>query len=176
MNFEKRASGLLVPAKMAFIGTYHATLIREGRIIDEWTQENIVTNEALNHILGVVLGGASQITTWYLGLFSGNYTPVATDTAASLPGNSTEASGYSAATRQQWIPAAASGQAITNAASRASFTFTATQTIYGAFMTSSSVINGTSGTSFSAAQFAAPKSVVNTDQLLLTYAFTAASA
>lgn len=177
MQFEKRDSGLLVPThKLIVKGRYDCTLIRKGHVIDEWSTENIVTNEGLNATLNVMLNGASQLTNWYLALFSGNYTPVATDTAASLPGNSTETSSYTSSTRPQWTPASASGQAITNSANRASYTFNATVTIYGAFMTSSSVVNGTSGTSFSAALFAASKNVVNTDQLLLTYTFSAASA
>ncbi len=177
MEFEKRESGLLVPKQSIFgVGKYHGQLIRAGRVIDEWEDENIVTNEGLNATLNIMLNSFSQITSWYLGLFTGNYVPVAGDTAASLPGNSTECTNYSAGTRQQWQPAAASGQSITNSASRASFTFNATVTIYGAFMVSSSVIGGTSGTSFSAAQFSTAKNVVNNDQMLLTYTFAAASA
>ena len=70
----------------------------------------------------------------------------------------------------------ASGQQVTNSASRASFTFNAGTTIYGAFLVSSSTINGTTGTLISAAQFGSAKSVSNTDQILLTYTFSLASA
>jgi hypothetical protein len=176
MEFEKRQSGLLVPAKVLFKGRYDCTLIRKGHVIDEWSTENLITNEGLNATLNVMLNGSSQLTSWYLALYTGNYTPIATDTAASLPGNATETSAYTSATRPQWTPAAASGQSISNSASRASYTFNASNTIYGAFMTSSSVVGGTSGTSFSAALFGSSKNVVNTDQLLLTYTFSAASA
>ena len=68
-----------------------------------------------------------------------------------------------------------SGQSVTNSASAASFTFNANLTIYGAFLASSSVISGTTGTLFSAAQFGTAKSVVSSDVLLLTYSFAAAS-
>lgn len=177
MNFEKNAAGLLVPDhKIVGIGTYHGTLIRDGKVIDEFEDRNIVVNEGLNANLNIMLAGASQISSWYLGLFTGNYTPVATVAAATIAGAATECTGYTAGARQQWLPAAASGQSITNSASRASFTFNATQTIYGGFLISSAVINGTSGTLFSAAQFSSAKNVVNLDQLLLTYTFTAASA
>jgi hypothetical protein len=177
MNFEKLKSGLLVPDhKIIGMGTYHGTLISDGKVIEEFEDHNLVVNEGLNANLNIMLNGYTQITSWYLGLFTGNYTPVATDAAATIAANSTECTGYTAGARQQWLPAAAAGQSITNSASRASFTFNATQTIYGGFLVSTATIGGTSGTLFSAAQFSSPKSVVNLDQLLLTYTFTAASA
>lgn len=189
MHFNKAASGLLLPdhdeplsqfrdrvASFLVAGRYHGTIIRDGEVIDEFDAKNVVTNEGLNSLLNVYLNAASQISTWYLGLFTGNYTPVSSDTAATIAANATEATGYTAGARQQFTPAAASGQSITNSANRASFTFNATQTIYGAFLASSGVINGTSGTLFSAAQFGTAKNVVNNDQLLLTYTFNGASA
>ena len=58
---------------------------------------------------------------------------------------------------------------------RATFTFNATKSIYGAFLVSNATKGGTAGTLFSAARFSAAKSVVAGDQLLLTYSFTASS-
>ena len=118
--------------------------------------------------------GVSQITNWYLGLFSGNYTPVATDTAATISANSTEFTGYTSTTRVPYVGVEGS-QEVTNSASTANFTFNTGATIYGAFLASASTKNSTSGTLFSAAQFNAPKSVVSADQLLLTYQFSASS-
>lgn len=176
MEFEKNALGLWVPEKAKFMGHYHGTLIRDGKVIDEWDDKNIVTNEGLNAMLNIMFNGAGQITSWYLGLFTGNYVPVASDGAAVISGNATEATGYSAGTRQAFVGVASTAQSISNTASRASFTFNATQTIYGAMLVSSPVINGGTGTLYSAAQFATSKAVVNLDQMLLTYTFTAASA
>lgn len=156
-------------------GVFCVQHLRGNELIDEDVCHNLVTNEGLNHMLGVELQGVAQITAWYLAVYTGNYTPLATDTAATLPGNSTECTNYTGGSRPQWTPAAASGQSITNAASRATYTFNATVTIYGAFMTSSATISGTAGTSFSAALFGTPKAVVNTDQILLTYTFAATS-
>jgi hypothetical protein len=176
MQYQKTASGLLVPKQKLLVGgRFLVQHFRKGKLIDEELCENLVTNEGLNHMLGVELYGTAQIAAWYLALYSGNYTPLATDTAATLPGNATETGAYTAGTRQQFVPAAPSGQSITNAASQATYTFNATVTVYGAFMTSSATINGTSGTSFSAALFGTSKSVVSTDQILLTYTFAATS-
>jgi hypothetical protein len=187
MDFQKNGRGLLVPDQKIRMGGRFR--IEHRRLVDTdvfdrpvWDTldveeiDNLVVNQGLNHILGVEFNGATQITQWYLGLFQGNYTPVPTDTAATLPGNATEASSYTSPTRPLWQGAAPSGQSITNSANPAVFTFNASDTIYGAFLGSSSTIGGTGGTLFAAAQFSALKAVANADQLLVTYTFNAASA
>jgi hypothetical protein len=177
-DISRPASGHLLMPRHGIVaaGRYHGQIIREGRVIDEWEDDNLVVNEGLNSLLGVYFNGSTQITTWYCGVFEGNYTPIATVTAATIASASTECTAYASATRPEWIEAAPSAQSITNSASRASFVFNATKTIYGAFLVSTSTKSGTSGTLFSAARFSSSKSVVNLDELLLTYTFTAASA
>jgi hypothetical protein len=113
---------------------------------------------------------------WYIGIFEANYTPLATDTAANIAANATESTAYDESTRVQWVEAAPSGQQITNSASKAQFTMNATKTIYGAFMVSASTKSGTSGTLLAASKFAASRSVVSADQLLITYTLSAADA
>ncbi len=177
MNFEKTSGGVLMPEnKLRVGGIFLCEHVRDGEVIDSWEQPNLVVNEGLNSLLGVYFHGDTQITTWYLGLFEGNYTPVATVTAATITAASTECTAYDEATRQAYDEAAAASQSITNSASRATFTFNATKTIYGAFLVSNSTKSGTTGTLFSAARFSASKAVVDDDQLLLTYTFSAASA
>jgi hypothetical protein len=164
--------------KAKFGGTYHCVHVRDGEVIDEWDAENIVVNQGLNALLNIALGAQASIASWYLGLFSGNYTPVAADTAATIAANATEVSAYTAGARQLFVPASATTQSITNSASQASFTFNASATIYGAFLISSSIINSSSNAPpylMSAAQFGTSKSVVSGDQLLLTYTFNASS-
>ena len=169
--------GVLLPKreKLIVAGKYHGKLIREGRLIDEFEDDNLVVNQGLNSLLNIMFNGSTQITSWYMGIFQGNYTPVAGDTASTIASNSTECSAYTAGTRPTWTPAAASSQSISNSGSPATFTFNASNTIYGAFLISSNVINGTAGTLFSGAQFASAKSVVSGDQLVLTYTFNASS-
>lgn len=176
-NFERRESGLLVPNQgILGGGTYHAQHIRAGEVIDEWDFDNLVTAEGLNSLLNVYLGGATQIVNWYLGLFEGNYTPVDTDKAETFATSATECVAYTAGTRQAWTSAAAAAKAISNTANKASFTFNANKTIYGAFLASNPAQAATTGVLFSAARFASSKSVAANDQLLLTYTFSAASA
>lgn len=177
MKFERSPGGILLPKhKLIVAGRYECELVRKGEVIDKWACDNLVVNEGLNALLNIMFNSSSQITSWFLGIFQGNYTPVSTDTASVIATNSTECSSYTSATRPAWTQAAASAQSITNAANRATFTFNASQTIYGAFLISNSTIGGTTGTLFSAAQFSASKNVVNLDQLLLTYTFNASSA
>lgn len=107
-------------------------VIRDGVIINSSISKNLVTNEGLNALLNIMFHGSTQITTWYIALFSNNHTPAAGNTYAT-PGY-TEYTTYDEATRQAFVEAAASGQAITNIASRAEFTISSGggATVYGA--------------------------------------------
>ena len=175
-NFIQNDAGLLVPDhKLLMGGSFHAELIRDGKSIDEFDFDNIVVNEGLNTVLNVVFKGASQITSWFIGLFSGNYTPISTDTAATFSVSSTEFSGYAAGVRQAYTTVSSTAQLITNTASKASFVFTGGATLYGAFLSSTSTINGVTGVLMSAARFPSARVVYTDDQLLLTYAFAASS-
>lgn len=175
-NFVHTDGGVLLPRQgIVASGEYHGQIIRDGQVIDEWTDKNLCVDEGLNNLLNVMFAGSTQTATWYLGLFEGNYTPVASVTAATITAASTECIAYDEATRPAFVEAAAASKSITNSASKATFTFNATKTIYGAFLVSTSTKSGTTGTLFSAARFGSAKSVVAADQLLLTYTFTASS-
>lgn len=173
-DFIRSPGGVLAP-KIFVQGIWRGLHIRNGELIDKWEDPNIVVNEGLNSLLSVVFNGGVQITTWYLAPFEGNYTPVATNTAANITSTSTECTAYTQSLRVAYTPAAAASQQVTNSASVATFTFNATKSVYGAFLISNSVKSATSGTLFSAARFSAVKNVVSGDQLLLTYTFTASS-
>lgn len=176
MEYLRSEGGILLPDNGLTVGgIWSGQIVRDGRVIDEWEDHNLVVNEGLNHILDVVLHGSTQVATWYIGLFEGNYTPVATVTAATITSASTECTAYDETTRVEYNEAAASSQSTTNSANKATFTFNATKTIYGAFMASVSTKSGTTGTLLSAARFSTSKTVVDNDQLLLTYTFTASS-
>lgn len=176
MDYQDNGAGLLVPQKPIIVkGVYHGLHVRDGKVIDEWEDENLVPTEGLNHILSIELAAGTQITNWYLAPYEGNYTPVAGVTAATITAASTECTAYTSSTRVAWTPGAASGGVISNSGSPATFTFNATKTIYGAFLISNSTKSATSGTLFSASLFSSSKSVVNLDQLILTYSFTLTS-
>lgn len=168
--------GTSVPeASILTQGQYHCQIVRDGQVIEDWTEDNIVVNEGLNSMLNVMFNGAAQIATWYVGVFEGNYTPVATVTAATIASSATESTAYASSTRPEYVEATSTAQSTTNSASRASFVFNATKTIYGAFLVSTNTKSGTTGTLFSAARFGTSRSVVSGDELLVTYTVTASA-
>ena len=175
MQYEDR-HGLLVPVKPKLVigGHFCGKLFREGKLIDAFEVHNLIVNQGLDHILNTEFLSTAQITAWYMAPFTNNYTPVGTDTATSIVSNAGETNAYSGSTRQPYTATEATQQ-VTNAASPANFTFTSALTIYGAFLASASAMMATTGVLFAAAQFATPKVVAVGDQLLLTYAFGAAS-
>lgn len=176
MDYSKTEGGILLPNNALRVGgKFQGQIVRQGEVVDEWEDHNLVVNEGLNALLDIMFHGTTQITTWYLGVFEGNYTPVSTVTAATITAASTECTAYDESARQEYVEAAASSQSITNSASKATFTFNATKTIYGAFLVSASAKSATTGTLFSAARFSSAKAVVDDDQLLLTYTFNASS-
>jgi hypothetical protein len=124
------------------------------------------------------LTSVTQITTWYIGLYGAgaSNTPAAGDTMSSHAGW-TEVTPYSNATRvaATFVTATtANPSVVTNSASPATFNINATSTVGGAFLTSGSAKGGTTGTLFSAADFASPgdRSVVSGDILSVTYTFS----
>lgn len=151
---------------------------RKGKLIDQWEQGNVNTNEGLNAFLDIMFHGATQIATWYMAVFEDDYTPLVTNTYA-VPGY-TECIAYAPATRPEFVEAAASGKVLTNSANKASFTFNATKTIYGASLvgggsaatTKADTAGG--GTLFASSKFGTSKSVVDTDVLLVSCTITLA--
>lgn len=149
---------LIDTSKLGFIWTFER-FDRNGRLIDVETVHNIIPEAGRNHILDVVLHAGQQVTTWYVGLFEGNYTPISSNTAANFPGLATECTAYDEPTRREFTEAAASGGSITNSANRAEFTFNASKTIYGAFLTSVATKGATTGTLLSAVRFGTAKTM-----------------
>ena len=176
MQDYEEVNGILRPlrGKLVVGGTFSAKLIRDGKVIDEWEKHNLIVNQGLDHILATEFTAGAQITSWFMGVFGNNYVPVGTDTAASIAANAGEISAYNGSGRQPYT-GVEGGQQVTNAAAPSTFTFTAAETIYGAFVASASGFQATTGVLFAAAQFATAKTVAINDQLLLTYAFGAAS-
>jgi hypothetical protein len=161
-----------------FGGVFTFKHIRNGEVIDQWDEHNIVTDEGLNYILDSALSGATANTSHYIGLFKNNYSPISTNVMATFPGAgvANEAnSEYNEASRPTWTEAGVSAKTITNSASPATFTFNTSVTIYGAFLSSSSTKAGTSGVLVSAAKFSAARSMLNADQLQITYTLSASS-
>lgn len=165
-------------AKAKAGGVYKIQCIgADGKIKWEEEMHNLVVNQGLQSMVSVYLDGATQITTWYLGLITGpgsGTTIAAANTLASHSGW-TEFTNYSGNRKTATFGTAttADPSVIDNSASPASFTITSTGgTVAGAFLCS--VATGTSGTLFSASDFQAPgdRVVVSGDTLNVTYTFS----
>jgi len=146
----------------------------------KWTAEehNLVVNVGLKDMNEKYFTGSAYTATWFLGLYGAGASnnPAAGDTMPSHAGW-VEVLAYSQTTR----PACAFGASttadpsvISNASSVAVFSINGTSTVGGAFLTSSNVKNGTTGTLFSAGDFTAPgdRAVVSGDTLNVTYQFS----
>jgi hypothetical protein len=155
---------------------------KDGNLKWEAESHNLVVNQGLQSMNAVYFSAATQITTWYIGLYgaASSNNPAAGDTMASHAGW-TEQTGYTIsgnntirATCTFGTATTADPSVITNSASPAAFSITGTATIGGAFLTSSNTKGGTTGTLFSAADFSAPgdRSVANGDTLNVTYTFS----
>ena len=99
-------------------------------LFNEWVEDNLCVLEGRNHVLDSAFGGGSQITPWYVAPFEDNHKPASGDNYAT-PGY-TECTAYDEAIRPGWQGGSAVAAVIDNDANRASFTFNAIKTIYGA--------------------------------------------
>lgn len=176
-RYEESENGIYMPQQAVFIGGVFNVEHRNkrGELCGRDISPNLVPTEGLNHILSVVVAGGSQVATWYMGLFEGNYTPVAGVTAATVTSAATECTAYDEAARVAFVEGSASGGTISNSASRAEFTMNATKTVYGAFLASASAKSATSGSLLAIARFSASRAVIDDDVLAVRYDLTVTS-
>ncbi len=165
-------------AKAKAGGVYKIQCVGADGLV-KWEEEmhNLVVNQGLQNMVSVYLNGATQTTTWYLGLITGpgsGTTINAGDTIATHTGW-TEFTSYSGNRKAVTFGTAttADPSVINNTASPSAFTITAPGgTVAGAFL--ASVATGTSGILFSASDFQAPgdRVVADGDTLNVTYTFS----
>jgi hypothetical protein len=141
----------------------------------KWTEtvENLVTTAGKNDMLDKYFAGSSYTATWFVGLIdNASYTAVAVgDTMASHAGWIETHTTYDEATREAVSWSAASAGSKTSSAVT-EFTMNATITIKGAFLNSIGTKGGTTGILYSAAAFAATRSLVDNDLLRVTPTYT----
>lgn len=154
---------------------YLIEVVKDGVVIDSEVAHNLLPIEGLDHIIDVALKGGAQHASWYVGLFEGNYTPIASDTAATFPAVATECTAYTEATRPAWTGGAVATGSVSNSASRAEFTSNSNKTIYGGFVVSASAKGGVTGTLISVVRFSSPKTFDSGSVLRVTAGFTMTS-
>ena len=142
----------------------------------KWVEEthNLITNEGLDKILDSTVHNDASAT-WYIGLIEASHDYAAGDTYA-IPGH-TESTSYDEATRVEYEEAAASSQSTTNSANKATFTISATKTIYGGFLADFATKGNTAEVGkvlLCGGLFAASRDMVDDDVLNVTYTITSA--
>jgi hypothetical protein len=159
-------------------GVFTFEQVRDGKVIDTWTEDNIVVDEGLNYVLATAMAAGTPSTTFYVGIFKNNYVPVAANVIATFPGSgvANEATTeYNETNRPTWTTAGVSAKAISNTASPAAFTFNTPVTIYGALLATSQAKAATTGKLIAAAQFSSSRVMLATDVLNVVYALSIAS-
>lgn len=155
---------------------YTIETIKDGKVVDTETVHNLIPTEGINYLINAGLKGTTPITSWYIGLYEGVYTPVAGDTAATFPGSATELTAYAEATRQALVLGTVATGAADNTASLASFTGnTNGKYARGGFVVSAPTKGAATGTLISAVQFSSPKAFDSGTILRVTAGFSISS-
>ena len=156
---------------------YVIETVRDGVVIDREVVHNLIPIEGINYLINAGIKGASQLSSWFVGLYEGNYDPVPGDTAATFPAAATELTAYSEAARPALTLGAVALGAVDNQASRAEFTGTTNgKLVYGGFVSSASAKGSGSGVLLSAVRFTSPKSLDAGTILRVTAGFSIISA
>lgn len=132
---------------------------KDGAVVDSGTYGNIIPASGLGFLARSPFGDVAPISTFYLGLFRGNFIPTPGTTAADIPNSMVEFVDYSEITRPEWVRALSGVATFDNLASKAEFTVTQDRTIYGAFLVSDGVKGSSSGLMLSCVRFPTPKNV-----------------
>lgn len=178
-KYEKTDEGILFPKAEALLGgVFTFEVFREGDSLGVEYATNIVVDEGLNYLLDAALSGGTPITSWYVGIYGNNYTPVAGDLGSNIATNAGEiTTQYDEATRPAWSDGGVASELVDNSASPATFTFNTTDVVYGAFLVGNdNVKGGATGTLYAAALFATSRDVASADVGNITYACTIADA
>jgi hypothetical protein len=157
---------------MTILGTgliYKVETLKDGNVIDVSYEHNILPQQSVDHIASLIRGGgATPISSWYLGLFENNYVADSSVTAADLQATVGESTAYTQTARLPWTNAYDGVGFIANASSMAEFAMNASKTIYGAFIVSNATKGGTAGILLSIARFSTAKVVENGTVLRIT--------
>lgn len=149
---------------------------KDGVLVSETEDHNLIPIEGLNYIIDAALRGASQFPTIYCGLFEGDYTPVPLDTMATFPTAATECTAYVSATRPVvTLNAPSNGQSANNPTALVFTGNTNGKVVIGGFISTSPTKGGTSGPLLSAARFFTPKALDSGGKLEVSVVFSAAS-
>lgn len=139
--------------------------------------KNLVVNVGLNDVLTNYLKGAAYTAAHYVGITATTPTFVAADTMSGH-GGWTEVTAFDEATRQLAVWGSVSSQAVSNTASKATFTISADSTVIGgAFLCTNDTKGGSTGTLYGGGAFnAGDKTLDDNDILYITVTAQSAAA
>lgn len=161
-------------------GIFTFEQFRNGKIIDEWGQENLVPEIGINKLLDTSIGGVTAITPWYIALFSNVYTPQSDDLYEHIGVRYTEVTAYNETTRPVYsLDGLADAGLLSNSNDRALFTFNADQNVSGGLIVSANAKgdNAAAGAILLAASAHSPaRGMLAGDELLVKYEFQMTSA
>lgn len=147
---------------------------KDGLLLFAGETPNLVVNAGLDDILDKYFKGSTYTAAHYVGL-KGAGSAAAGDTMSSHAGWS-EVTAYSEGARQTFTAGTVSSQSVDNSAATADFSMNGSYTVAGCFLTTNSTKSGSTGTLYSAGDFAASRSGGSGDTLSITYTATTAAA
>lgn len=167
------------------IGQWQCDVFRKGVLVSGgyWEPPNTFTYEGLDYLLDIVFYTTSKAASriWYVGLFDLNVTPATSSTAAACLGaagtfGALQAAEFDESTYPAYTTAAGVDGVITNSANKAEYTIASvSNTLYGAFLSTSNDPTETSCYLMAAKKFTSSRAVVADDEVAITYQITIAN-
>lgn len=165
--------------KIQIGGVFGYTHIRNGKIIDEWDEHNLLPLAARNFVNDSLFGLVAPVNPLFIGLFSNSYSPQNDDLYTHIGSRYTElTSEYDEVSRVLFEPGPSVNGVLSNSAKRALFTFNAPASVAGGMLVS----NATKGDSAAASaimlagsRHPITRDMQTLDELLVSYVFTTTS-
>lgn len=131
----------------------------DGEVVSHSQDFNRIPAAGLAFLIRAPFGDVSPISTFYQGLFLGDYIPSDSTSAADIPSNMQEFIDYSELERPLWERAYEAPASMDNVASKAVFTATQGRLIRGGILVSDPTKGGNNGLVLSCVRFATAKPV-----------------
>lgn len=167
--YDITETGVFFPAANAWMAGMITTTVNGA---DQMVTPNTFTIEGLNYLMNCGFKAASPETAFFVAPFSGNVTPASSLTAATFVATMTEVTGYTPATRPEFVEGTVAAGAVSNSASRAEITATGALTVWGAGLLSVATKSAGTGVLAAAAKFSAVRTLAITDVLAFQWTLT----
>lgn len=156
--------------------TYDVEYLLGERVVNKFRAYNLVPIQGLDYMIETALKGGVAFTSFYIGLYEGDYTPLPADTMATFPGAATELTAYTSATRPALTLGDVASGTVDNSLAKAEFTGTINgKQAMGGFISTSPVKGSTTGLLMSAVRFPSPQPLNAGGLLRITAGFSLVS-